>query len=1011
MYVYSTRDLLHLLLTSYKRTMQKTITYTLCLTCLWSLLSLAAAAQTRVSGRITNESKREPLAGISIAVRGKVVGTITDQKGQFSLSVNTPPPFTLAITGVGFQTQEIVINGNRTDLDIALKEQVMLGQEVVVSASRVEENVLKSPVSIEKMDIRSIQSTAAPSFYDALRNLKGVEVSQQSVNFSSVNTRGFTSNGNNRLVQLVDGMDNQAPGLNFPVGNVAGISELDLESVELLPGAASALYGPNAINGLLLMTSKSPFTYQGLSAQARGGVMSATNRTTIDGTPQVNTPFYDVAFRYAKAFKNRLAFKVNANYVTAKDWQATDYRDQSFYNGYNPSTGTAQNNPGYNGVNVYGDENSSGVSLASFRPIFAQLLGVPASQLSVIDPSGRLAQLIGGVQQVSAQTGIPASQIVNDVLLPNTVVSRTGYPERGLVDYNTHSLKLNGAVHYRFNDKLEGILQANWGSGTTVYTSTDRYYINNFQLAQYKAELRGSDFFLRAYSTQERSGDAYAAGLLGSFILEAWKPSINQSNLLGSWYPQYAFTYAGGALQAFPRALQQALAANPGNVAAAYQSAVASINTLAPTLQAAALGVADAGKPAVGSAQFNQYADAIKQQPIAQGAKFLDRTNLYHAEGMYHLRSLVDPNLVDLTVGANYRMYALNSGGTLFLQKPEGGEYTIHEYGAYLQAIKSFKDVLKITGSVRYDKNQNFRGVFSPRISAVLTAAKDHNFRASYQTGFRIPTTQNQYINLNTPVALLIGGLPAVRDRYNLRDGRTTIFGTSTSYDFPEFKPERVLTFEVGYKGLIANRLLIDAYYYNSQMQNYIGAVVLSNPGVPVPIQTPRNYDKSITYQGFGLGIDYVLPKNFTIGGNLSNTTLNAGGVGLFDSKKNQNVLDDGFQIGFNTPKYRYNLSVANRNIGNSGWGFNVTWRYQDAFLWQELLQPVQSRTLANSQQIIIPAFSTLDAQVSKKIAPIKSILKVGGSNILRNQYTTGWGNPTIGAMYYVSLTFDELLN
>jgi hypothetical protein len=88
-----------------------------------------------------------------------------------------------------------------------------------------------------------------------------------------------------------------------------------------------------------------------------------------------------------------------------------------------------------------------------------------------------------------------------------------------------------------------------------------------------------------------------------------------------------------------------------------------------------------------------------------------------------------------------------------------------------------------------------------------------------------------------------------------------------------------------------------------------------------------------------------------------------------------------------------------------------VTWRYQDAFLWQELLQPVQSRTLANSQQIVIPAFSTLDAQVSKKIAPIKSILKVGGSNILRNQYTTGWGNPTIGAMYYVSLTFDELLN
>src|SRR3546814_2763451 len=130
--------------------------------------------------------------------------------------------------------------------------------------------------------------------------------------FRSVNTRGFSFNGNTRLVQLVDGMDNQAPGLNFAVGNVVGMSELDVESVELLPGAASALYGPNAINGLLLMNSKSPFTYQGLSAYVKTGLMSASNRT------QTNTAFYDVAVRFAKAFTAQFAFKANIAYLKAE---------------------------------------------------------------------------------------------------------------------------------------------------------------------------------------------------------------------------------------------------------------------------------------------------------------------------------------------------------------------------------------------------------------------------------------------------------------------------------------------------------------------------------------------------------------------------------------------------------------------------------------------------------------------------------------------------------------------
>lgn len=1009
--------------------MRKRLHQLLAVGCLLVLLSATAWAQTRVSGQVTDATGL-PIPGASLKVKGKVTGTITDNKGNFSLTTNTPPPFTLVVSTVGFSAQEINVAGSTSTIAIKLAEQPLLGEEVIVSASRVEESVMKSPVSVEKMDLRAIQNAAAPSFYDALRNLKGVEVSQQSLNFSSINTRGFTGNGNVRVVQMIDGMDNQAPGLNFAVGNIAGISELDLESVELLPGAASALYGPNATNGLLLMTSKSPFLYQGLSAQVKGGIMQASNRVNKDGSAQGTTPFSDISVRYAKSFNNKLAFKLNASYLQAKDWQATDYRDQSFNNGSSPGgpSNTAAN-PGYNGVNIYGDENSSNAGLASLRATMNQLVALGATSaglatLNAVSPS--LAQLAGGINQIPAAL---RPGLINDVLLPNVTVNRTGYQERSLVDYDTKSLKLSGALHYRFNDRLEGILQANWGSGTTVYTSSDRYYIKDFVLAQYKAELRGSNFFLRAYTTQERSGDAYAAGILGSYILEAWKPSAPAASagLAGAasaWYPQYGLTYAGGAFQTFVPAFQAALAANPANPLAAYQAAAAAVNnpSITTRLHAAARGVADVGMPMPGTAQFDALAATITGLPIAQGAKFLDKTNLYHYEGMYNFRDQIDSKIVDLTVGANYRIYDLNSGGTLFLTKADGSEYSISEYGAYLQAIKGFGEQLKVTGSLRYDKNQNFDGQFSPRISAVYSPNNNQNFRASYQTGFRIPTTQNQYINLQTPVSLLIGGLQPLIDRYKLNDGQTRVFGSQTAanpngtpYTIGEFKPERVLTFEVGYKGLIAQKLLVDAYYYNSTMRNFISGVVLLSPNVTVgtgqvPVSVPTNYGQDIAYQGFGLGLEYALPRNFLLSGNVSNNTLNTGGVGLFNSEKNLNVLPDGTQIGFNTPKYRYNLAFANRNINNSGWGFNFTYRYQQSFYWQDLIMPAIARTSSLNQQILIPEFGTFDAQISKRIPGIKSIIKIGGSNIFKKEYTTGWANPTIGAMYYVSLSFDELM-
>ncbi|MFC5412823.1 TonB-dependent receptor domain-containing protein [Larkinella bovis] len=977
-------------------------------------------AQTKITGSILESGSKNPLIGVSITVKGTVAGTITDTKGRFSLTTAIPTPLTLVVSSVGFQPRELVVD-NQTDVKIELEEQVMLGQEVVVSASRVEESVMKSPVTVEKIDIRAIQSAPAATFYDALLNLKGVDMSTQSLMFRSVNVRGFSANGNTRVVQLVDGMDNQAPGLNFSVGNIAGMSELDVESVELLPGAASALYGPNAINGLVLMNSKNPFQFQGLSAYAKTGIMSASNRS------KATTPFYDAGIRFAKAFNNRLAFKISASYISADDWQASDQRDQGFANGFTLANGTRQNNPGYDGINIYGDASAN---LSAFQSTVAQLLPLPPAQIALVSPE--LAQIIAGVNQLSSATKIPATQIVNEVLLPNVTVSRTGYAESELVNYKVNSLKLNGAVHYRLNDNLEAILQANWGTGTTGYTGQDRYYIKGFSIGQYKAELRGSNFFVRAYTTQERSGDSFAISLLGQGINEAWKPSLDQSNLIGSWFPQYAFTYAGGALQI----INQALAANPTDPQAALNAAKNQSNAL----HTAARAAADQGRFLPGTAAFEQAAATVSGRSLPGtlpnlGAKFLDRTNLYHGEFMYNFGKLLDPATVELIVGGNFRQYALNSGGTIFALDENGDEYKINEYGGYAQAAKTVADLLKLTASVRYDKNVNFKGQFSPRLSAVLTLAKVHNVRASFQRGFRIPTTQSQYIDLNTPTSRLIGGLPQFRDRYNF--GTNPVYTLESVRDFGDalqkgvalpqaaqslqryqprqWDPERVETYELGYKGLVKNRLFIDAYYYYNRFLNFEGAQVVVQGAQPATSADPNsllqliggttrtiysfyvNAPVQVKNHGWAVGADYRLPGNFLIGGNVA-----------FNDLANRGSLPTGFVTFFNSPKYRYNLSFGNRNIRNSGLGFNVVFRHQDGFLWESSFANTEA-TLR--QQTRIPAFGSLDAQVSKRIPGLKSILKIGGTNVLGKLYTQAWGNPSVGGMYYVSLTFDELMN
>ena len=120
------------------------------------------AQNTILKGTVNNAETKEPIPGANITVKGKLIGTITDTKGNFSLNTSANLPLELIISSLGFQKQEITVVATDNPISVVLNEKSELMDEVVISASRVEENIMKSPVSIEKMDLKSNKVTRNP---------------------------------------------------------------------------------------------------------------------------------------------------------------------------------------------------------------------------------------------------------------------------------------------------------------------------------------------------------------------------------------------------------------------------------------------------------------------------------------------------------------------------------------------------------------------------------------------------------------------------------------------------------------------------------------------------------------------------------------------------------------------------------------------------------------------------------------------------------------------------------
>jgi outer membrane receptor protein involved in Fe transport len=917
-----------------------------------------------LSGRINNGETNEAVPAASIILKGGTKGTITDNHGNFKLTINQAFPVTLIISSVGYETKEVTVESATTELQIDLKPASTMGTEVVVSATRSQIRSLESPVSIERMGASYIREVPAANFYDAIANLKGVDVVTSSILFKTPGTRGFNGSGNLRMNQLVDGMDNQAPGLNFSVGNIVGLNELDVDNVELLPGASSALYGSGGMTGTILMTSKDPYKYQGLSAQFKQGVNHLSD-------PSMSAaPYYDIMARYAKAF-NKFAFRVSADYIQAKDWTATDYRN------YSPIKGTpiAGNRtlPNYNGVNSYGDE-SEYFNVKDQYTKISTGYATQAAQLKALGDSAAAAgnaALAAQYYAAAAQAQGAATQTgqIAGATPANSGVTRTGYNENTLTDYKAYNFKASAGLYYKLSDNTTASISGNFGSTNTIYTGTDRYSLNEVTIGQYKAEVTGKNFYFRAYTTQENAGNSYDMVATSTLLNEAYAPTATV------WAPTYLGTYG----PAFGAAL---LAGQTPDQAYAAASA-------------AARTAADANRYQPGSSSFNFAVDSLKKLAIPYGGKFNDQSDLYVGEGMYNFSDIF--KWANITVGASTREFVLNSHGTIFADT--AGSIKINETGGFVQIQKALlNNLLNITVAGRYDKNTNFQGRFTPRVTAVFQVAKDNYIRASYQTAYRFPSTQNQYINLQTGSARLIGGLPQFVSYYGLDKGDT--YDTAslgnfvrtgeppTAYQYKEFKPETVASWELGYKGIIGEKLFIDIYGFYAQYTNFIGLTVLiKNPlilGIH-PTNTFGIYTNSsnkVNTVGGGLGLQYTLSKGFFVGGNVAYNDL---------TNADANVLTQ-----FNTPKIKYNLTVGNYTI-RKVFGFNITYRWQDSYEYESSF--VSGTT---------PAYGALDAQISMKLPKLQnSIIKIGATNLLNKYYSDAIGNSQVGGLYYISLGYN----
>jgi outer membrane receptor protein involved in Fe transport len=814
--------------------------------------------------------------------------------------------------------------------------------EVVVSASRIKEKILQSPVSIQKAGQKYFNASPAPSFFDALENIQGVQMITPSLGFKVINARGFANTTNVRFAQLVDGMDMQSPHIGGPIGNALGPTDLDIDNVEIVPGIASALYGMNTINGMANITTKNPFNAEGLTIQQKVGI------NHLGDSNSSAKLFSETSFRFAKVVSSKFAFKISGGFSAGYDWIADDHTD------LNPNANVSTNltgydNPAQDPANGYGNE---------------------SSDRKTITLQGK-----------------------------SYVVARTGYYEKQVVDYSLQNIKADAGLYFKISPNSSIVYLGHIALLDNVYQRANRFRLQNYFIQQHGIQFQSRSVQAKLYFNNENTGKSYNLRSVAENIDRNFKPD-NQ------WYADYTSAFNNATASGVP-------------VAGAHQQARTA---------------ADDGRYVPGTQAFKNTLNELSTvNNWDSGAALRVKASFIQGEIQYNLTEQwlekLRTNLgFEMLAGLSQRTYIIVPDGNYFINPEKGKTYDDIHYGrtnAFLSVTKMlFDKKLKLGAIVGVDKNDYFPATWNPRFTAVYSPVYKHNFRASYQSGYRYPSIFEAYSNINSGGVKRVGGLLIMsngifenawlqtsisafqaavlndinRNGLSKNDAIVKNENLLVKNPYTYIQPEHVESFEAGYKGLYAGgKIFVDVDFY---FNNYHSFIAQANMNVPNTANTDSIpfylYDKtkqsqyrmwtnsktSVYNYGFTAGITYFSKKGYTVNGNTSFAKL----------QKSSN--EDGLEDGFNTPQWITNFMISNPNLYKKI-GAGITFKWQSSYYWQSFL--VTGTT---------PAYATMDAQVTYLVESARLQIKLGATNLTNHYYRSFLGGPSIGAMIYTTLTY-----
>jgi len=602
---------------------------------------------------------------------------------------------------------------------------------------------------------------------------------------------------------------------------------------------------------------------------------------------------------------------------------------------------------------------------------------------------------------------------------------RPGIEEKHLVDYDTENIKLTTALHYKIKEDLTAIYAVNFGSGTTVYQGDNRYSLKDILFLQNRVELQKKDkWFWRAYSTHEDAGNSYDA----YFTALRMQDSVVSNQSYNLYYTGLWNIFNKPKVRAMPGApanslpmsqyqsiMDSLIASNPDFFNQLHEDnrSNVSIATASDALGAVTIEELEsfANQLIPGTSEFNSLKNHITSTLFTEGgSRFYDKSALYHTQGE---RTFTYDNGAVFRIGGNFRLYTPKSAGTIF-SDTAGTVITNREAGLYGGWEQSFIDErLKLSATGRVDKNQNFRALVSPAVSSVYKATENQTFRLSFSSAIRNPTLADQYLNYNVGRAVLLGNLDGFDSLVtidNIADYLGKPANERLSHDFGYFnvdaiRPEKVKTAEAGYRATIGSRVFVDANYYYSLYDDFIGYIIGAEieEGTTAidrlkSLQVYRvaaNANEQVTTQGFSIGMNTFLGNYQTLTGNYSWNKLTS-------------AVSDPIVPAFNTPEHKFNLGW---NIRNYPWnqddskliGAGVNYKWVQGFVFEGSPQFTGS----------IPSYGLCDAQVS--LTRIKDnsnkkrtiTYKIGASNVLNNKVYQVFGGPLVGRLAYLSIQIN----